>query len=67
MLLALGVDPFAYYGYVAQRGLFSWLGLQQTLTRMAPPSASRRRADRGLSRRHLGISASTASSSCWGR
>ena len=36
VLLALGVDPFAYYGYVAQRGLFSWLGLQQTLTRMAP-------------------------------
>ncbi len=36
VLLALGVDPLAYYGYVAQRGLFSWLGLQQTLTRMAP-------------------------------
>lgn len=36
VLLALGVDPLAYYGHVARRGLLSWLGLQQTLTRMAP-------------------------------
>ncbi|WP_102960803.1 putative B6 ABC transporter permease subunit 2 [Mangrovicella endophytica] len=36
VLLAVGVDPFAYYGFVVQRGLLSGLGLQQTLTRMAP-------------------------------
>lgn len=36
VLLALGVDPLAYYAYVAQRGLMSGLGLQQTATRMAP-------------------------------
>ncbi len=36
VLLALGVDPLAYYGYVIQRGLFSPSGLQATLTRMAP-------------------------------
>lgn len=36
VLLALGVDPLAYYGLVVERGLLSPLGLQQTLTRMAP-------------------------------
>ncbi|MBS3649329.1 ABC transporter permease [Pseudaminobacter sp. 19-2017] len=36
LLLALGVDPLAYYGYVINRGLLSPSGIQQTLTRMAP-------------------------------
>lgn len=36
ILAAAGVDPLAYYGYVVQKGLFSAVGLQQTLTRMAP-------------------------------
>jgi len=36
ILLAVGVDPLAYYSYVVERGLFSPSGLQQTLTRMAP-------------------------------
>ena len=36
ILLAVGVDPLAYYGTVLQRGLLSPLGIQQTLTRMAP-------------------------------
>jgi general nucleoside transport system permease protein len=36
VLLAVGVDPLSYYGFVVQRGLLSPLGLQQTLTRMAP-------------------------------
>ncbi|TGP85001.1 ABC transporter permease, partial [bacterium M00.F.Ca.ET.222.01.1.1] len=36
ILLAVGVDPLAYYGYVLEKGLFSPLGIQQTLTRMAP-------------------------------
>ena len=36
VLLAVGVDPLAYYGTVLQRGLLSPLGIQQTLTRMAP-------------------------------
>ena len=36
ILAAAGVDPLAYYGYVLQRGLFSAVGIQQTLTRMAP-------------------------------
>jgi simple sugar transport system permease protein len=36
ILVLAGVDPVAYYAYVLQRGLFSWIGLQQTLTRMAP-------------------------------
>jgi ABC-type uncharacterized transport system permease subunit len=36
ILLAVGVDPLAYYGYVLEKGLFSPLGVQQTLTRMAP-------------------------------
>jgi len=36
VLLLLGKDPLAYYGYVVKRGLFSWGGLQETFTRMAP-------------------------------
>jgi general nucleoside transport system permease protein len=36
ILLAVGVDPLTYYGTVLQRGLMSPLGIQQTLTRMAP-------------------------------
>ncbi len=36
LLLALGKDPFAYYFYVLRRGLLTWGGLQETLTRMAP-------------------------------
>jgi ABC-type uncharacterized transport system permease subunit len=36
VLLALGSDPIEYYGFVFQRGLISWSGLQETLTRMAP-------------------------------
>ncbi|QIG50243.1 ABC transporter permease [Nordella sp. HKS 07] len=35
-LLIAGHDPLAYYLYVAERGVFSAQGLQQTLTRMAP-------------------------------
>jgi general nucleoside transport system permease protein len=36
ILLILGKDPLAYYGYVLRRGLLTWSGLQETLTRMAP-------------------------------
>lgn len=36
VLLILGKNPLTYYGYVVQRGLFSWGGFQETLTRMAP-------------------------------
>lgn len=36
VLLALGVDPLAYYGTVVQRGLLSPSGFQASLTRMAP-------------------------------
>lgn len=36
VLLAFGIDPLRYYGYVVQRGLMSSLGLQQTATQMAP-------------------------------
>jgi ABC-type uncharacterized transport system permease subunit len=36
VLVALGKDPVAYYAYVAQRGILSWGGLQETFTRMAP-------------------------------
>jgi simple sugar transport system permease protein len=36
ILLVLGKDPLTYYGYVLKRGLLSWGGLQETLTRMAP-------------------------------
>ncbi|MQT15612.1 putative B6 ABC transporter permease subunit 2 [Segnochrobactrum spirostomi] len=36
VLLALGVNPLAYYSYVVERGLLSPYGVQATLTRMAP-------------------------------
>jgi simple sugar transport system permease protein len=36
ILLVLGKDPVAYYGYVIRRGLFSAIGIQETVTRMAP-------------------------------
>jgi len=36
ILLVLGKDPLAYYSYVLRRGLLSWGGLQETVTRMAP-------------------------------
>jgi simple sugar transport system permease protein len=36
VLVALGVDPLAFYGNVVRRGLLSYLGLQATITRMAP-------------------------------
>jgi general nucleoside transport system permease protein len=36
VLLILGKDPIAYYSYVLNRGLLSWSGLQETITRMAP-------------------------------
>ena len=36
ILVAVGVNPFSYYAYVIQRGLLSPVGVQQTLTRMAP-------------------------------
>jgi len=36
ILIAVGVDPLTYYGTVLERGLLSPLGIQQTLTRMAP-------------------------------
>ncbi len=36
VLLAFGIDPVAYYAFVIQRGLLSSLGLEQSLTRMAP-------------------------------
>ena len=36
VLVMLGKDPFAYYFYVIDRGVFSWGGLQETLIRMAP-------------------------------
>ncbi len=36
LLLLLGKDPLAYYGYVLKRGLISPSGLQASITRMAP-------------------------------
>ena len=36
ILLVLGKNPLTYYGYVLERGLLRWGGLQETLTRMAP-------------------------------
>lgn len=36
ILALLGVDPLAYYATVVRHGLLSWLGLQASLTRMAP-------------------------------
>ncbi|TDQ80628.1 nucleoside ABC transporter membrane protein [Dongia mobilis] len=36
ILLILGKNPLDYYGFVLRRGLLTWGGLQETLTRMAP-------------------------------
>jgi ABC-type uncharacterized transport system permease subunit len=36
VLLAMGADPLAYYGYVVERGLLSRTGLEASVTRMAP-------------------------------
>lgn len=36
ILLAFGINPITYYAFVMQKGLLSGLGLEQTLTRMAP-------------------------------
>ncbi len=36
ILLALGKDPLGYYGFVLERSLLRWGGVQETLTRMAP-------------------------------
>jgi ABC-type uncharacterized transport system permease subunit len=36
VLLALGKNPLDYYTFVFRRGLFSWPGLQETITRSAP-------------------------------
>ena len=36
ILVAFGINPITYYAFVIERGLFSGLGLEQTLTRMAP-------------------------------
>src|SRR5262249_40149609 len=36
VLLVLGVDPLAFYANVVQRGLLTSLGLQATVTPMAP-------------------------------
>jgi ABC-type uncharacterized transport system permease subunit len=36
ILVAFGINPITYYIFVIQKGLFSSLGLEQTLTRMAP-------------------------------
>ena len=36
LLLALGKDPLAYYGYVLRRGLYSPTGFEASVTRAAP-------------------------------
>lgn len=36
ILLAMGVSPLDYYGYIFQRGVMSPSGVQATLTRMGP-------------------------------
>ncbi len=36
ILLTFGINPVTYYTFVIERGLISSLGLEQTLTRMAP-------------------------------
>jgi ABC-type uncharacterized transport system permease subunit len=36
ILLALGKNPIDYYLFVFRRGLFTWPGLQETITRSAP-------------------------------
>ncbi len=36
LLVILGKNPFVYYGYVLERGLFRQSGLEASITRMAP-------------------------------
>ena len=36
ILLALEKNPLEYYGFVVERGLLSWAGLQESITRSAP-------------------------------
>lgn len=36
VLVLLGADPIEYFAYVTRRGLLTWFGLQETITRMAP-------------------------------
>lgn len=36
ILLAMGVNPLSYYGYVVERAILSPSGLSATLTRMGP-------------------------------
>lgn len=36
ILLALDKNPLEYYAFVVERGLFSWAGLQESITRSAP-------------------------------
>jgi ABC-type uncharacterized transport system permease subunit len=36
ILLALDKNPLDYYAFVVERGLLSWAGLQETITRSAP-------------------------------
>ena len=40
VLLALGKNPIDYYAFVFRRGLLSWPGLQETITRSAPASTA---------------------------
>ncbi len=62
ILAAAGVDPLAYYSYVLQRGLFTSVGIQQTLTRMAPLLFIARLDSLSRSARVSGISVRMASS-----
>ncbi len=36
VLVMMDADPIAYFAYVLRRGLLTWSGLQETITRMAP-------------------------------
>ena len=36
ILLLLGRDPLSFYANIVRRGLLSWIGLQETITRCAP-------------------------------
>ncbi len=53
ILLVLGKNPLTYYGYVLERGLLRWGGLQETLTRMAPLLLIAAGPHRRLPGRHL--------------
>ena len=53
ILLVLGADPGAFYYNIIRRGLLSWIGLQDTITRCAPLLLLGARSDRRLPRRPL--------------